>query len=97
MRWATFLQGLARALFVLYCVEAGVFLTLAPWRAAWPHLLMAFPVVGLRNVMLEPLARGAISGFGLVHLVWGAHDLRELLRRRRAQPTAASPSTEPTR
>jgi hypothetical protein len=84
MRWATFLRGFARAFFVLYCVEAGLFLTLAPWRAAWPHLLMSFPVVAMRNLMLEPIVRGAISGFGLVHLVWGFHDLRELLRRRRA-------------
>jgi hypothetical protein len=89
MRWATFLRGFARAFFVLYCVEAGLFLTLAPWRSAWPHLLMAFPVVSLRNLLLDPVARGAISGFGLVHLVWGFHDLRELLRSRR-RPTTES-------
>ncbi len=25
--------------------------------------------------LLHPIVRGAITGFGLVHLIWGAHDL----------------------
>ena len=31
----------------------------------------------------HPIFRAAVTGFGLVHLVWGAHDLDELIFRRR--------------
>jgi hypothetical protein len=37
----------------------------------------------LGPLLLHPLFRGAVSGFGLVHLVWGANDLQALLGWRR--------------
>ena len=80
MRWA----WLPHLLFVLYCIEAGVFLVMAPWSGAWERLAMHFPVASLTGLLLTPLGRGAISGFGLIHLVWGAHDLESWLARRRA-------------
>ena len=82
MRWGSFLRGFARALFILYCVEAGLFLTIAPWRLGWTQLVVGIPLDGLRELLVSPLGRGTITGFGLVHLVWGLHDLRELFRRR---------------
>ena len=33
----------------------------------------------------EPIVRGAVSGFGLVHLVWAAHDLLGWIERRRSR------------
>ena len=69
--------------FVLYCAEAGIFLVLAPWSLAWERLLLHFPIASLHALLLEPAVRGAITGFGLVHLVWGAHDLDFWLARRR--------------
>ena len=72
-----------RILFVVYCVEAGVFLILAPWGPMWARTLSHLPLGLLGGVFLHPLFRGAVSGFGLVHLVWGANDLLSLLRSRR--------------
>ena len=71
-----------RILFILYCIEAGVFLVLAPWSLIWDRSLVHLPAAGLRNVFLHPALRGGVSGFGLVHLVWGAHDLDAWLTRR---------------
>lgn len=85
MRPGAFLRSFGRALFILYCVEVGVFLTLAPWRGGWSGLLIEFPLEQLREWMLTQWGRGAVTGFGLVHVVWGLHDLRELLGRRRAR------------
>jgi hypothetical protein len=85
VRPGDFLRSLGRALFILYCVEVGVFLTVAPWRSGWSTLLIQFPVDALRGLMLSQWGRGAVSGFGLVHLVWGLHDLRDLLDRRRVR------------
>ena len=71
MAWsATF-----RILFILYCVEAGVFLLLSPWSPRWDESVMRLSAAHLSHLLLHPAVRGAISGFGLVHLVWGAHDL----------------------
>jgi hypothetical protein len=77
------LDPLARWLFILYCVEAGVFLVLAPWSFVWDRGCLALPLPGLRAVCLHSVVRGGAAGFGLVHLVWGAHDLDVWLAARR--------------
>ncbi|MEM6701062.1 MAG: hypothetical protein AAF690_00060 [Acidobacteriota bacterium] len=76
------LQGLLRVLFIVYCLEAGLFLVLAPWRPVWTSLIGTLPFVELRVFLAEPLARGALTGFGLVHIVWGMHDTNEILVQR---------------
>ena len=72
-----------RILFILYCVEAGVFLILAPWTANWDRTLIQLPFGWARDLVLHPFTRGAVSGFGLVHLLWGTHDLELWLAKRR--------------
>ncbi len=72
-----------RILFILYCAEAGVFLLIAPWGPAWDRTLSHLPLGPLAALFLHPVFRGAVSGFGLVHLVWGANDLQSLLPWRR--------------
>jgi hypothetical protein len=74
---------LYRVLFILYCVEAGTFLVLAPWSSIWDHVLVLAPYDLLRTAGLHSIVRSAVSGFGLIHLLWGAHDLDELIFRRR--------------
>lgn len=87
------LSSLLRVSFILYCIEAGIFLLFAPWSPVWDQTMVRIPLEGLRMLSLNPLFRGAVSGFGLVHLVWGAHDLDALLSRRRmrARTDAESP------
>jgi hypothetical protein len=81
--------GLAELLFVLYCVEAGVLLTLLPWTGSWNGALLRLPDPNALALASHPVLRGVVSGFGLVHLVWGAHDLEVLLSRRRRRGSAA--------
>jgi hypothetical protein len=69
--------------FILYCFEAGLFLVIAPWNPAWDRVVVQMPLAGLHGLLFTPTLRGAVSGFGLVHLVWGVHDLRLVLDRRR--------------
>jgi hypothetical protein len=76
-------SSLFRILFILYCIEAGTFLTLAPWFPVWDRaLVQAIPGELLRTLILTPFVRAVLTGFGLIHLVWGAHDLDELIFRR---------------
>lgn len=79
MRWALFARTVLKALFILYCIEVGVLLVLSPWRDLWPRLISEIPWHGLRSVLNLPAGRGVVTGFGLVHLVWGFHDLNQVL------------------
>jgi len=78
-----------RIFFVIYCFEAGFLLVLAPWSSVWDRTVAQISFILLRGLCLHPLTRGAVSGFGLVHLVWGLHDLTTLFTRR--DPPDASP------
>lgn len=85
-----------RVVFILYCFEAGTMLLFLPWHTVWDQLLLHLSSSeGLGRLFAHPLLRGAISGFGLVHLVWGAHDLEVLLLRPRTpSPSAATSSPD---
>jgi hypothetical protein len=74
-------NALFRIFFILYCIEAGFFLLFAPWSLGWDRAVLQLPSGALRAFGLHPLLRGALSGFGLVHLVWSTHDLAELIGR----------------
>lgn len=76
------IQGLLRAFFIIYCMEAGFFLLFGPWSAGWDRTILLLPSAPLRHALLHPVLRGAVSGFGLVHLVWSMHDLTDSLFRR---------------
>lgn len=84
MRFSTFLT----LLFIFYCAEAGALLIFAPWKPVWDRTMMQIPIQELRALMLHPVTRGAVTGFGLVHLVLGAHDLHKLLTSRKARADA---------
>lgn len=75
------LPRLLYALYILYCVEAGVFLAWIPWTGFWERTFMALSWPALGQWMLDPWIRGAVTGFGAVHLVWGIHDLERWLSR----------------
>jgi hypothetical protein len=68
-------DGFLRLLFVLYCLEAGAFLTVAPWLAGWDHLSATLPFPALQTLLASNVARAACSGFGVVHLLWALHDI----------------------
>jgi hypothetical protein len=78
-------SSLFRILFILYCIEAGTLLVLAPWSPVWDRTLIQIPIDLVRTIGFHPLFRAAVTGFGLIHLVWGAHDLDELIFRRRVR------------
>jgi len=83
------IQSLLRAFFIIYCMEAGFFLLFGPWSPGWDRTALLLPSAALRTVALHPLLRGAVSGFGLVHLVWSMHDLTDFLARRLRVDTSA--------
>lgn len=84
------LDVLVRLLFALYCVEAGLLLTFVPWMPIWDRTWILLAPSFARQALLSPWGRGAVTGFGLVHLVWGAHELRQWLGSRPDAPSSTS-------
>lgn len=80
-----------RLVFILYCFEAGILLLFVPWLPFWDRTLIQIPLDDLRHFCLHPLTRSAVSGFGLVHLIWALHDVVSLLRRKSSPSTPAPP------
>jgi hypothetical protein len=78
-------RRLLHILFIIYCAEAGFFLLVVPWSDSWERLAGPLGPAGFAALLGAPIVRGAISGFGLVHFVWGAHDLLGWIERRRSR------------
>ena len=72
-----------RILFILYCIEVGLFLTVFPWTGGWQQQLLLVLPVELERFVASPFLRSAVSGFGLVHIALGCHDLERWLARAR--------------
>ena len=56
---------------------------LAPWSPSWDRAVTQIPNFSAQALLFHSALRGAVSGFGLIHLVWGVHDLDRWLAQRR--------------
>ena len=72
------------ALWIVVCLEVGMFLLLVPWSPLWTrHLLLGyFPA--LRPFYMSYFLRGAISGLGLLNLGFGFREVWDFRRPRKA-------------
>jgi hypothetical protein len=64
-------QRIWLAVFVLFCLEIGIMLTVLPWTRIWTEnsLLLGHPQV--REFLMRPFVRGLVSGLGLVDIWMG--------------------------
>jgi hypothetical protein len=83
-----------RVVFIVYCLQIGVFLVLSPWSPAWEKVIFQLSALPGFQLALTPTLRGVVTGFGLLHLVWGAHDLDALFGRA-ATDDASEPAADP--
>lgn len=90
------LDALFRTLFLVYCVEAGLFLVLAPWTDSWDRIALQLPLAVLRGLFGAMWFRGLMTGFGGVHLLWVAHDAELSLRKARTPAVPPDAEAAPT-
>jgi hypothetical protein len=65
--------------YLLYCVEAGIFLLMVPWSALWVRNSMAqAPLMG--EYLMMGQIRGAVSGFGFLLLLVAMLDFVDYCR-----------------
>ncbi len=69
-----------RALFVIYALEAGAFLTLAPWGRYWTVRVVERSPGRTRPFLASSYFRSFLLGLGLLHL-WAAATEIEAWRR----------------
>ena len=55
-------------LYAGYLVNVGLLMMILPWSESWPFILTRIPPA-VAILLDSPAARGAISAFGLVHLM----------------------------
>ena len=74
-----------RLLLIVFFLEVGLVLAVAPWSAYWERNYFAELVPVLHIVITNAFFRGAISGLGVVNLAAAIAELRSLFSARRAQ------------
>ncbi|MCU0233068.1 MAG: hypothetical protein MUE90_03425 [Thermoanaerobaculales bacterium] len=76
------IRFVAIVVYMAYLVNVGLLLVLLPWSRAWGRLLSMLPL-GLAPTLDAPWLRGALSAFGVLHLLLVAWEL--------VHPTLLSP------
>ena len=88
------IHRLSRVLLIVYFLETGLVLLVAPWSTLWERNLFVDLVPFWGNVARLHGVRGAVSGVGLFSLAVGVWELTAMaaaLRRRAAGPERPSP------
>jgi hypothetical protein len=67
-KWELWRRRIFLIVFVLFCLEIGIILTVAPWTPFWTNnsLLLNFPRV--REFLAYGFVRGLISGLGVADI-----------------------------
>lgn len=67
-KWELWRRRIFLIVFILFCLEIGIILTVAPWTSFWLNnsLIVSYPQV--REILAYPFVRGLISGLGLADI-----------------------------
>ena len=66
---------LRRLLYAAYFLEVGLLLIVLPWTSFWDRNYLFDLVPALRDLLHSAYARGAVSGLGLLNVVFGLADV----------------------
>jgi hypothetical protein len=64
-KWELWRGRIFLIVFILFCLEIGIILTVAPWTSFWINnsLIVSYPQ--LQEILVHPFVRGLISGLGV--------------------------------
>ena len=79
-----------RLLLIVFFLEVGLVLAVAPWSAYWERNYFAGMIPMLHAVITNSFFRGAVSGLGVVNLAAALAELRLLLSARRTHRQVVS-------
>ena len=73
--WEAKIHRLGRILLIVYFMETGIVLLVAPWSPFWDRNWFVDGTVGFQILMGGAALRGAVSGVGIVSLCAGLWEL----------------------
>ena len=76
-----------------YFLEAGLVLIVAPWSTFWDRNFFVERIPSLAQLFASPIARGAVSGVGLVTTLAGLAEFGAAVNARRPQSESTTGST----
>jgi hypothetical protein len=79
-RKGLWLRRLTLALFVVVCVEVGIFLVVIPWTHVWTDNSLLIRNLTVRSLAMHNFVRGLVTGLGLINVwmgIWEAVHYRE--------------------
>lgn len=79
-----------RLLLIVFYVEVGLVLAVAPWSAYWERNYFAGMLPVLHVIITNYFFRGAVCGLGFVNLAAAVVELRSLLSGRRMRHSIVS-------
>ncbi len=77
-------QKVSAVLFIVFCLELGLFLVIYPWTSEWEQnlfsTLLTLQVPGWNDWWQSPYLRGALSGLGFLDLYISIGEIFRLRR-----------------
>lgn len=69
---------LGHVLYILYCLEVGVFLIFLPWLDIWDnnYILSRWPL--MQPLVGNPFFKGAVLGLGIVNILIGIGEIVQI-------------------
>ena len=69
------LARLLKIIYILYSIEAGVFLLWLPWMSFWDTNYLTYLYPQILPVITNPFFKGGILGLGIVNLMIGIYEV----------------------
>jgi hypothetical protein len=85
----------SRLVLVVFFLEVGLVLTLAPWSAYWDRNYFAETLPIVHGLITNNFVRGAVTGLGLVNICAAVADLIGMLVNRKSASTLSVVSSQP--
>ena len=83
---------MSRLVVVIFFLEVGLVLVLAPWSAYWDRNYFAETLPVIRAVITNNFVRGAITGLGIINILAALGELVGLFAARRADDVSIARS-----
>jgi len=62
-------------LYIVYCLEVGIFLIFLPWLGIWENNYLIFRYPSIRPIVANSYLKGAVLGLGIVNLLIGIQEI----------------------
>ena len=64
-----------QVIYILYCLEVGIFLLFLPWMSIWDNNYLLYLYPRLAPIIGNPFLKGAVLGLGIVNILIGIQEI----------------------